>query len=681
MSHLNLKSNSVAVDDSGTESGEEVNQKILVQVQGALANLESALPALDPMRRSSVVELLTKIQTSLKLSTDNSSNKPTPPPRKCWNKKATRQDRHTVGVSSEELQDARRWLEENGFAEVAPPPPPPPPPPLSSLSSLSTSPAPAARKSTSACTTPRSYDASAPQMSSFRPVKFVPPPPKRNHYAVDYIPEPSKQSLQNSSFSCPPLQHGVVEHLRDKKRNHTVGGGHSTDSSDGDDDVSDDCRSVSSAQRLLQFASSNDHGRKFRQGKRAKLKRGSNSVDDDHSSADEYHGVVRTPSLTGGVPAFEPKTASDKKYLALLRQAKEEEAATVPTVYNPLQGKLQGNWGNRFGRIKTTFERCATSAEKPVKKQAKTFWHDICKCPSDDSIAYRAKKPVNSFKPVWTGENGFSHAIRSAFKPVAQKPVPPLQPSSLMSKPSKPIHPKHLPLYNSSVTTAHRPFIYSSPEDNSSGKTTTTTPQWSALTPPGSGASDLTSCSASPSADFDYMPQPTVSRVMGSPQTANIVKRTQANHHQRPLYPPVASVASAPTPPAQQAPKPPARSPRLVPQQRSPTSSPVRMPSVLQKSESWHQMILGQSKAAARSPQPVRRVFAPSYETRLPKEQIAQKQNIVRQHFLAAASTNASSSDVTTKSPSPCRLVKLNDDIDKVDDTFESLFKEATNAK
>lgn len=712
------------VDDSGTESGEEVNQKILVQVQGALANLESALPALDPLRRSSVVELLTKLQTSLKLSSssaavaDCSGGKPTPPPRKCWNKKtAARQDRHTVGVSSEELQDARRWLEENGYVDVAP------------------SQA-ACKKPVSACSTPRSYDVSCTGSASkqFRPVKFVPPPPKRTHYTEDYIPEPSKQQLQNNSFACPPLQHMQVVENVDKIRTTASSRG-STDSSgdvSDDDHCNDDRRSVSSAQRLLQIAS-NDHGRKFRQGKRVKLKRPSGpdhtteeEEEEEQSSGDEFQRVGRKGSINsgtggnvsgGGMPPFEPKTASDQKYLALLRQAKDDET-TAPPVYNPLHGKLQGNWGNRFGRIKTTFERggaaCASLASSPKKNLAKTFWHDICKCPSDDSIGYRSKK-VTSFKPVWSGENGFSHATKSAFRPVAQKaaflePTPPAPPPKcVLPRSSAAQPPKHLlqlPLYNSAVTTAHRPFIYSdgktaappSAEDGGHfGKTASHVQQPWNLPSPCSGTSDLTSRSASPAADFLDAPQPCVtSRVMGSPQTASIVKGKTANHHHRsPFHPSAPTVATQPPPPSPasiQVPKPPPRSPRLVRQQRSPTSSPVRMPSVLQKSESWHQMIMGQSKAAARtplappSPQQARHVpqAVRPFEGYVPsKDEITRKQNIVRQHLRVAAEAGGGAGGrgvQVSKSVSP-KLVRLNDDIDKVDDTFENLFKEATKAK
>lgn len=759
------------VDDSGTESGEEVNQKILVQVQGALANLESALPALDPLRRSSVVELLTKLQTSLKLSTpslaDNNGNKPTPPPRKCWNKKASscRQDRHTVGVSSEELQDARRWLEENGYAAEA------------SSSTQNTA--------VSACSTPRSYDVgpSCTPQKTFRPVKFVPPPPKRMHYTEDYIPEPSKQSLQNNSFACPPLQHGIVEDL-DKRRKSTTtttttmtsNRRDSTDSSSSGDvlsDDDDDRSGVSSAQRLLQIAS-NDHGRKYRQGKRVKLKRGGSAScsapDDDHSSGDEYiYRPSSKGSLGGGVPPFKPKTANDKKYLALLQQqAKDDEMGSSPSAYNPLHGKLQGNnWGNRFGRIKTTFEKGGMATELPNKKLAKTFWNDICKCPSDDSIAFQSKKST-SFKPVWAGENGFSHhATKSAFKPVAQKIAIPLAMDNTPAyrAPIKPVSNANLklPLYNSSVTTAHRPFIYTS-DKSDDDRSSSVQQQWNVgLASPGS-TSDLTSRSDSPSVDYDALQASTVvSQVMGSPQTASIVKGKTNHIYPSPSlqsiptcmypsvvpacnkYPPsavtakyqpsiptskcsqsstpaskyaqqstpaskfsqpsttasknaqpsmLASKYSQPSTPASkstqslnpvkqpsvvQAPKPPPRSPRLVTQQRSPTSSPVLMPSVLQKSESWHQMILGQSKATARSPltpvpmSPARKVLAPTLGfSSHTKDQIAQKQNIMRQHLRVI---DCSSSPVKRVSP---KLVKLNDDIDKVDDTFESLFKEAT---
>jgi len=634
ISSLSLKRNAATpatVDDSGTESGDEVNQKILFQVRGALANLESALPALDPLRRSSVVELLAKLQASLKPTADGrptadgqatADGKPTPPPRKCWNKKASAHARHTVGVSCEELQDARRWLEEIGYAGVPPPPPPPP-----------------AEDAGNDATVPPQV--AAPK--TFRPVKFVPPPPKRAHYAEDYVPEPQRHLAQTASFACPPPQHAVVENVD----------GRSNDDDDGDDDTSesssslsagigpsdddDDGRPVSSARRLLQFAASNNDrrpGREYRHGKRVfKSRRADAAADGERSSGDKYGGRRRPSRDTssGGVPTFEPKTASDQKYVALLRQTREDEAAASHTPRNPLNGKLQGNWSNRFGRIKTAFERGTAVIAAPPKKgnAAKTFWHDICKCPSDDSIAYRPTKVT--FKPG----NGFSHATRSAFKPVAAAPH---RPSAFLEPPPPETRPVHLPLYNSSVTTAHRPFIYPSSPSSQSDLTTASR----SASPYSVDAAPLQQCA-------------TVSRIMGSPQTATVTAKGRAT-----------TAAAAAAASVVRAPRPPPRSPRLVPQQRSPATSPVRMPSVLQKSESWHQMIMGQSRAA---PHEARGRGVST------DDEIARKQDMVRQRL-----SRPSGGRRPAKCPSPGAkpVVKLDDDMDKVDDTFESLFKEST---
>lgn len=702
------------MDDSGTESGEEVNQKILVQARGALTSLETALPALDPLRRSSVVDLLAKLQVSLKPSAAAADGyRPTPLPRKCWNKKAAtaaRQDRHTVGVSEEELRDARRWLEKNDYVGGV---------------QLSV---PAVTEATlSERFTPRNYDAATPHVfasKTFRPVKFVPPPPKRAHCVEDYVPEPTRRSSQNESFACPPLQHAVIDNVngsgvtscksngRDDSSESSCSSCSSAGndgSSDCDYDDNDHHRSVSSARRLLQFAASNNNGRKYRHGKRAKLLKRTGPDGGERSSKDKYGDrkceSQPLPPTATGLPPFEPKTAKDIKYLALLRQAKEEDTSS-----NPLNGKLLGNWGNRFTRLKTTFERnlAAVLADNNYEPKrnltaAKTFCNDICKCPSEDSIGYnnnRSKKSTASFcKPVWSAADngGFSHAVRSPFKPVQQQEPPQRPPPPTIAafleppKTTKPAavnpRPVHLPLYNSSVATAHRPFIYQSP-------------------PSPCSASDLTaSRSASPysTTDFDA-PQPlrqsaTVSRVMGSPQTANIVK---AKTPQR-RYPtaPVA-VQSAPV---AQAPRPPPRSPRFVLQQRSPTSSPVFMPSVLKKSHSWHQMIINQNKVAAVRT-PLATVLYKDHhnqQQQRAEDRVAWKQDTVRKHLSPSVSGSVAATVERPAKYTTCcigkipvavkflnqvntaesqykqitRRLKIDEDIDKMEEMFENLYRKS----
>ncbi|XP_075221054.1 uncharacterized protein LOC142324190 isoform X3 [Lycorma delicatula] len=107
-------SQSSGVDDSGTESGEDLrllSPEVLAEVQGALSKLESALPGLDPNRRESLVQLVNRLQSCLHLQQQPNAP-PHPPPRRFANRKLIRQSRHTVGVSREELADARRLLQE-----------------------------------------------------------------------------------------------------------------------------------------------------------------------------------------------------------------------------------------------------------------------------------------------------------------------------------------------------------------------------------------------------------------------------------------------------------------------------------------------------------------------------------------------------------------------------------------
>jgi len=157
------------VEDSGTESGEDLRllavglrdsielhrqqscdasmQKInstpgstepfgpslLLEVQTALSRLQASLQlgsiggqgeVLDPTRRDALLHLVSRLQASLQLpappdKANSKSDSPEilfhPPKQKhrFENKKIVRQNRHTVAVTREELDDARRVVEEN----------------------------------------------------------------------------------------------------------------------------------------------------------------------------------------------------------------------------------------------------------------------------------------------------------------------------------------------------------------------------------------------------------------------------------------------------------------------------------------------------------------------------------------------------------------------------------------
>nr|CAD7425626.1 unnamed protein product [Timema monikensis] len=128
--------------DSGTESGEDLKflaaglrdslelekgegleplgPSLLAEVGSALARLQASLQlggeiALEPERREALLQLVSRLQASLRLPAPPWGDK-TPTPAlhttvEGGNRRANRQNRHTVGVSREELADARRLLE------------------------------------------------------------------------------------------------------------------------------------------------------------------------------------------------------------------------------------------------------------------------------------------------------------------------------------------------------------------------------------------------------------------------------------------------------------------------------------------------------------------------------------------------------------------------------------------
>ncbi|KAK9883725.1 hypothetical protein WA026_001913 [Henosepilachna vigintioctopunctata] len=98
--------------DSGTESGEDQRSGLIAEVQNALeklsSNLRSDTTDITPERRSSLLQLVTKLQIGLSSATSDRRHSA----QMRFNRRRERPDRHTVGVSSAELADARRLIEE-----------------------------------------------------------------------------------------------------------------------------------------------------------------------------------------------------------------------------------------------------------------------------------------------------------------------------------------------------------------------------------------------------------------------------------------------------------------------------------------------------------------------------------------------------------------------------------------
>ncbi|KAL0272018.1 UNVERIFIED_CONTAM: hypothetical protein PYX00_005156 [Menopon gallinae] len=130
------------MEDSGTESGEDLrllvglrdsicdgkvvkkteqlNKKLLTEVQEALEKLQTSLNSgadnsLDPITRDTLLQLVTRLQSSLKLAPGISAESKPSTRNRFANRRLNRQNRHTVGVTQEELADARRLIQESSL--------------------------------------------------------------------------------------------------------------------------------------------------------------------------------------------------------------------------------------------------------------------------------------------------------------------------------------------------------------------------------------------------------------------------------------------------------------------------------------------------------------------------------------------------------------------------------------
>lgn len=85
------------------------------------------------------------------------------------------------------------------------------------------------------------------------------------------------------------------------------------------------------------------------------------------------------------VPTFKPKTDSDKKFMAFLNKHNENTANRNNIWCNKVH-----NWNNRFGNIRTTFEKVAE--QEPSDKSAKNFWKSADDAVTAGSLSHQGPK-------------------------------------------------------------------------------------------------------------------------------------------------------------------------------------------------------------------------------------------------------------------------------------------------
>ncbi|XP_055912998.1 titin-like [Eupeodes corollae] len=498
------------IEDSGTESGEDLrliaagirdsmqiegienhsDMSLIKEVTNALNKLESSLKegkdlALDNSKKSTLLALVERLQTGL-TAPDKLSNAvgeqdfpdETSSPeadnhrsnRQRFAKRKNRNNRHTVGVSKEELADARRYMEEMVMIE--------------NLSNCTTPECNAATTPPELFAIQKQHSTGAiltshePQESSaglFRPNQFVPNNLKHSTEAGSGHPE--VQMRQKKGTPAPGQRQSTGDMDTIKVPNSNNGKRPLSDSFDAytaqnnrvtfHDPNSQNDNSVEEKNEYNRSHHSDDkqnnHGRLSpdsnrlnRFNNKKQLMKRANTIDIpkthrynpefDTDSDFEERSALNTKGLRGTlqvtvkrkprqvVPNFEPKTENDHKFLAFI----QKQNTTTGVGWN--SSKSVSNWTNKFGNIKNVFEAGANTASSnkpkvsgpPSSSSAKSFWKkseeqnppktSTSVLTSALKAKERNEKRSEVIVPKPIHLNQFSHNPQSAFRPVDTSP-------------------------------------------------------------------------------------------------------------------------------------------------------------------------------------------------------------------------------------------------------------------
>ncbi|XP_076251085.1 uncharacterized protein LOC143190423 isoform X3 [Rhynchophorus ferrugineus] len=624
--------------DSGTESGEDQRSNLIAEVQTALEKLSTSLlndqTDISEERRSNLLQLVAKLQAGLsgndrRSSTSSSGGR--------FQKRKTKQSRHTVGVSKEELADARKLIEEISLNElntsasgskVN----------LSKQNSESSVPTSSASSSYRSIHQAKVKNATArPFSSSNSTTSSVQTPTEHfdgfdNLFGEDkdkditYHEAPTVQQKATPNFSTTVkqssqtrLDRGIsndstgsiksafkavqqaaaskVSAMKQDQKDESES--EEVEEEEVEEEEEDDSSTVKTSNTVenAPLTSNPIYSRpvqkydekcsRFDTQKRLKMKR-ANTIDipkplnfyqdDDDSDSDHEDGNqkrrdssytlkgpvgVGDPNTKKIVPVFQPKTESDKKFLAFINKHNDNNSNK-----NSPWARNSSVWGSKFGNIKSTFE-------KTQDNDAKSFWKS-----ADDNIrrttsnqfgpkisresarnlqqmfeekrkeSQKNPAPVYSAGPVHqsnivTGSlqvktekekqykvipqplpvNQFSHAPQSAFKPIKKVPQPPVP-----NRSSIVFSPENRELIKSEIKEPTGPaFLYSpKPLTSPIEKTTVTSPVASKPWAASSTGSRVISLAAS---RFEQPPikEPPRPRKMSRESNKALVSSYQAN--------------------------------------------------------------------------------------------------------------------------------------------------------
>ncbi|XP_041630877.1 uncharacterized protein [Drosophila kikkawai] len=385
-------------EDSGTESGEdlrllaaglrdtlqqrssgsdasEANRSLVEEVTDALSRLESSLKqgkelAVDGGQRQALLGLVARLQSGLSAPEKLADQKPTsqaeevdptadsPEPAESsdcrqsrFAKRRQRNSRHTVGVSREELADARRYMEDMLMLEG---------------------------KEFALAKTPSSGAVGPAQL--YRPNQFVAAQQQLQHQQqAQPQPESPKVIPAVSPLQSPSQLRPNPTNRRPLSGDYAVSfasyeaAQNSQNSSPEGTGTSPNSNSQSNSN-----SNSSSNSSRFGGGKRHMMKR-ANTIDipkakakymadcDSDSDLEDdqgpHLGLKRAVQVSvkrrvhNAVPPFEPKTENDHKFLAFINKQSHQTGLG----WGGSGGRSVSNWTHKFGNIKHTFETGAAA--------------------------------------------------------------------------------------------------------------------------------------------------------------------------------------------------------------------------------------------------------------------------------------------------------------------------------
>ncbi|XP_037936525.1 uncharacterized protein LOC119670360 [Teleopsis dalmanni] len=381
------------IEDSGTESGEDLrliaaglrdklnmqtDTDLIEEVTTALSRLESSLKEgkdipVDSNKRNALLALVARLQTGLtspdkladaalaatEINGGDINFEETSSPeadahrsnRQRFAKRRNRNSRHTVGVSREELADARRYMEdmliidnisncttpESNLAPVTPPQWFP----IEKNSSTG------------------SISNQQPQLSLYRPNQFVPNNIKNSTECLGTFKNPV-DLRKNTTNVRRPLSGDYSVSFQQLNTNAVINPMYTanpTTNQNGSSRASDNV-SPDSAQKSNRFASKKTLYKRANTIDIPKTKKYNADLDTDSEMEDRGpgFGLKRTVQVNvkqkvrSVVPPFEPKTENDHKFLAFINKQSPKPGLG----WN--NSRSVTNWTNKFGNIKHTFE-------------------------------------------------------------------------------------------------------------------------------------------------------------------------------------------------------------------------------------------------------------------------------------------------------------------------------------